>query len=163
MSKNLEIERKFILKNLPYFNEEERKNVEQLGIGQTYLVIDDTPTRFRKTCHYFDNKIVYHQCIKKSIGHGTYEEIETEVTEEVYKMSLNQRDRYLTKTRHVYKANGLKWEIDDYHGIQLVTLEVELDDINQEIEIPEVIKEQIICEVTGMKGFTNYNIAEENG
>jgi len=163
MSKNLEIERKFILKNVPTFTHSQYGVLDRLDIQQTYLDVDGTDTRFRRTFNQSNGEVVYHQCVKKLIDVGTYEETEYEVTEEVWKMSLNERDRYLTKTRYVYEANGLKWEIDKYHGIVLVTLEVELEDINQEIEIPDFIQNEIIIEVTGWNEFTNYNLAEEDG
>ena len=40
-------------------------------------------------------------------------------------------------------------------------MEVELDDINQEINFPEEIKNNIIMEVTGIKELSNFALAEE--
>lgn len=39
--------------------------------------------------------------------------------------------------------------------------DVELDDINQPINIPEIIEKEIIVEVTGKKEFSNYSLSEE--
>ena len=46
--------------------------------------------------------------------------------------------------------------------MKLVTLEVELDDINQPIIIPDIIEEQMIVEVTGQRVFSNYNLSTES-
>ena len=66
---------------------------------------------------------------------------------------------YIIKTRSVYEHGGLKWEVDEYHDMKLVTLEVELDDINQEITIPEIIEDMMIVEITGQKVFSNENLS----
>jgi CYTH domain-containing protein len=51
--------------------------------------------------------------------------------------------------------------LDRYRNIDLVILEVELDDINQEIDIPDVFADLIIMEVTGMEEFSNFNLSLE--
>lgn len=156
---NLEIERKFLLKNVPKFSEK----IEKLIIHQIYVNVGGKIVRYRMT-EKVDAPLdsphrTYHVCRKKSISPGVFEEIEDVITKDEFKKHLNKEHTYIIKTRYVYKNGGLKWEIDKYHDINLVTLEVELDDIKQKINIPEVIEEQIIVEVTGQRVFSNYNLA----
>jgi hypothetical protein len=65
----------------------------------------------------------------------------------------------VNKVRRILNYNGLKFEVDKIHGIELVLLEVELDNINQEIVFPPIIEEQIIMEVTGIRELSNFNLA----
>ncbi len=157
---NLEIERKFLLKRVPNFNREE---IEKYLIHQIYVDIDGKITRFRMTEKFgkIDEKFErqYFQCNKKSISSGVFEEIEIEITPEFFRDMTHKEHSYITKTRHVYEHGGLKWEVDLYHDVKLVTLEVELDDINQEITIPEIIEKEMIVEVTGQRVFSNQNLS----
>ncbi len=154
---NLEIERKFLLKKVPEFPAE---NTIKLYIHQIYVNVDGVITRFRMTEKLFtDEDRKYVQCNKKLISPGVFEEIESEITKEVFRDMCHKEHSYIVKIRYVYESNGLKWEVDEYSDIALVTLEVELDDIEQEITIPDIIKKEIIIEVTGQKEFSNQNLS----
>lgn len=157
---NLEIERKFLLKKVPTFL---AKDVKKYLIHQVYVDIDGQVTRFRMTedLRSRGNETTYVKCVKKPISTGIFEEIEVKVSQNIFDKMTKKPHRFIIKERLVYSEGGLKWEIDKYDDISLVTLEVELDDINQEIEIPEKIKKEIICEVTGQKPFSNYSLSEE--
>jgi CYTH domain-containing protein len=157
---NLEIERKFLLKNVPKFN---LKKITKLIIHQIYVDVDGRSVRFRMTENMNAENRVYHQCEKSVISHGVFEEIENEVSSDVFNQMLHKDHRYIIKTRYVYEEGGLKWEVDKYHDVRLVTLEVELNEINQEITIPEIIKEQMIVEVTGQKVFSNFSLSIKEG
>ncbi|MEK6828532.1 MAG: hypothetical protein AABY15_00165 [Nanoarchaeota archaeon] len=159
---NLEIERKFLLKNIPNFKE----SVKKIIIHQIYVDVDGKINRYRMS-EDVDSSIVnpnrvYHVCNKKSLSPGVFEEIESEISKDVFDSMLKKEHRSILKTRHVYEHGGLKWEIDVYHDMKLVMLEVELEDINQPITIPEVIEEQMIVEVTGQRVFSNYNLSTES-
>jgi CYTH domain-containing protein len=162
---NLEIERKFLLKNVPKFN---RNDVVKYLIHQIYVNVDGKMTRFRMSDKFSMNEIQeersYVQCNKKVISPGVFEEIEKEITAELFRDMCHKDHSYIIKTRYVYEHGGLKWEVDEYHDVKLVTLEVELDDINQEITIPEIIEKEVIVEVTGQRVFSNQNLSikEEN-
>jgi len=156
---NLEIERKFILKGVPAFPNEE--NLTKLMIHQIYVTVDGRNKRFRKTYNVSTGESIYHECMKKKLSHGVFEENEKLIEESMLNEMEALPHRAISKTRYVYQENGLKWEIDDYENIALVTLEVELDDINQEIKIPNCIEDWIITEVTGLDGFSNYNMSSE--
>ncbi len=159
---NLEIERKFLLKNVPKF----KGKVEKLIIHQIYVEGNGGKvTRYRMTekvnSPIVNPSRIYHMCNKRTISPGVFEEIESEISKEIFEKMLNKDHRYIIKTRYVHKENGLKWEIDAYHDMKLVILEVELEDINQKIKIPDIIEEQMIVEVTGQRVFSNYNLSIE--
>lgn len=159
MNNNLEIERKFLLKNIPKFKMNE---IKKYSIHQIYVDIDGKIHRFRMSKHFNNNstdEMHYVHCVKTPISHGVFEEIESKITPEEF-INMTQKDHtYIVKTRYVYEYGGLKWEVDEYHDIKLVTLEVELSDINQEIIIPEIIENMIIVEITGQKAFSNQNLS----
>lgn len=62
----------------------------------------------------------------------------------------------IEKTRHVVEAGGLRWEIDEFAGDNrgLVVAEVELDDPDQSIELPDWIG----AEVTDDPRYYNANL-----
>lgn len=168
MAKNLEIERKFLLKKVP--------NFPVKGVGKKWDCYDiyqfyypetkDKWTRYRlKVFNGYslgDRKEEYYKTIKKKISDGVYEEDETKITkEQFYALWRDKKSKKLIeKTRYWYKENNLVWEIDLYKGMKLVTLEVELKDIKQKIKIPKLINDCIITEVTSIKGFSNFSLSE---
>jgi len=163
---NLEIERKFLLKNVPDFN---RNEIEKHLIHQIYVDVDGKKVRFRmsekfnqKGISATDDERHYVQCVKRVLSPGVFEELENEITKELFRDMSHREHSFIVKTRYVYEKDGLKWEVDEYHDIKMVTLEVELDDINQEITIPEIIKKEVITEVTGQKVFSNQSLSIKN-
>jgi CYTH domain-containing protein len=62
----------------------------------------------------------------------------------------------IEKTRHVVEAGGLRWEIDEFAGVNrgLIVAEVELDDPDQPIELPDWIG----VEVTDDPRYYNANL-----
>lgn len=157
---NLEIERKFLLRNVPNFK---RNEIEKYLIHQIYVDVSGKITRFRMTekMGHVDEEFerTYVQCVKKPISTGVFEEIENEINQEIFRDMCHLDHSYIIKTRYVYEHGGLKWEVDEYHDVKLVTLEVELDDINQEITIPKIIEREMIVEVTGQRVFSNFNLS----
>ena len=59
----------------------------------------------------------------------------------------------IEKTRYIYILDNIKWEIDEFHGVNrgLFLAEVELSDENQNIVLPDFIVE----EVTGINKYYN--------
>jgi len=159
---NLEIERKFLLRNTPVFpngENSDRTPVKRLLIHQVYIEIDGIVNRYRMTEDMRTDERVYHHCIKKVLSPGVFEEIEEEIEKSKFDEVSESTHRYIIKVRTVYNENGFNWEIDNYIEMKLVTLEVELDDINQDIEIPEYIKPLVISELTGQKEFSNHSLS----
>ena len=62
----------------------------------------------------------------------------------------------IEKTRYVVEAGGLRWEIDEFGGVNrgLIVAEVELDDPNQDIDLPDWIG----AEVTDDPRYYNANL-----
>lgn len=164
--KKLEIERKFLLKNVPNFN---RKEVNKFLIHQIYVDFDGEITIFRMSeklnLKGQESEVERHyvKCVKKPFSIGVFEEIEEDITQELFRDMYHKDHSYIFKTRSVYEYGGLKWEVDEYHDIKIITLEVEIDDINQEITIPEIIEKEVICEVTGQKVFSNFYLSINDG
>jgi len=171
---NLEIERKFLLKRFPdseldkKFPLDSEENLHKLliyEIEQYYFKVDGKKLRFRLRFCENNGITQYFQTEKHVISSGVFEEIESEIGLqeflEVFKDNKN-KGSVIKKTRYSFEENGLLWEIDKYTNIDIVTLEVELDDINQDIKIPKFLKDMIITELTGKKEFSNHNLSLKN-
>jgi CYTH domain-containing protein len=99
--------------------------------------------------------------LKVNSGQGQFIEVLEDVTMDQYHDLIKKAFKCLTKKRYVHECNGLKFEIDSIDGIELVMLEVELEHIDQPITFPDEIAKQIVGEVTGIKGFSNFALATE--
>lgn len=153
----LEIERKFLLKNLPKIQWDTIYTITQI-----YCEENDQRYRIRDRRIILDGALVeckYFKTIKKKIEDGVYEEDETEITMEQFLSCLDFEKKRISKRRHIKILNdGLKWEVDDFG--KLVIAEIELPEKNHPIEITDYIQNVLICEVTGKEEFSNYNLAE---
>jgi CYTH domain-containing protein len=157
---NLEIERKFLLKNLPEVITTNKVKYDVIKIIQFYLKIDGIWQRYRISEGKINIK--YTHTIKHSISLGVFQEDEKEITREEFndKMAKHSKGaRVIQKTRYVVKYKGLKFEIDVYKNLKLVTLEVELPKISHVYETPKFITQEILMELTGMRQFSNFNLA----
>lgn len=157
----LEIEKKFILRRLPIELLNERKHII-LFITQYYFNIDGTWERFRVATNKVTGKTRYIHTIKEPVSPGVCKEDEHAIMRDKFKEKFNLYKNsclVIEKTRFVIKYKGLKFEIDLYHNLNFVTLEVELPKINYHIEFPPELAEEIIYEVTGIKQFSNQNLA----
>lgn len=159
---HLEIERKFILKRLPKrVVEKYKKGLNVLDIVQYYFFIDNIWQRYR-VVQQEGKKTKFIHTIKEAVSPGIYKELENSVKEsEFEKKRKEHRKNYavIRKTRYVVKHKGLKFEIDVYSDLSLVILEVELPSLNHAFEYPQGLFEEIVIEVTGMKQFSNFNLA----
>nr|QBM02787.1 hypothetical protein [uncultured archaeon] len=155
---NLEIERRFLLKNVPTFGK--KRNFEIFDIFQFYFDVKGKRTRFRRLTD-IKNKDTYFSTKKKFISKGTYEEIEIEIPEKTFwkRFRETKNRKGINKTRFVYKYKGLKFEIDRFKNMHLVVMEIELKNINQKINFPDFIKEEIILEVTELRELGNYSLS----
>lgn len=163
---NLEIERRFLLKNVPIFGK--KREFKIYDIFQFYFEVKGKRTRFRQSTEKITSsysptdKVTYFSTKKKFISKGTYEEIEVEISEKTFwkKYRETKNRRSISKTRFVYKYKGLKFEIDKFTEMHLVVMEIELKNINQKINFPDFIKKEIILEVTDIRELGNYNLSE---
>lgn len=97
---------------------------------------------------------------KKKISDMSYEEDERKISPEEYSELSKKITKTLIKRRIKVKVDKLTWEIDEFLKPEKVAIvEVELPSEDTEIVIPEFLKPVIICEITGKREFTNFNLA----
>lgn len=127
---SLEIERKFLLAELPnvIIEEQRLKVLSEQRIEQTYLAIDETQElRVRRIVDLTSGKISFTHTFK--LGNGlSREEIEYSISEGIYDQIVKAFGFVpLTKNRITAEWNGRVIEIDIYDQIELAVLEVEFD------------------------------------
>jgi len=143
-----EIERKFLVKHIP-------KNLFGYKINQGYLQSEIHRTvRIRATEENSNHKgYITIKGVSNDSGLSRYEfETEIPIKDANYMLKLCDSP-IIEKTRYIYETKLLKWEIDEFHGINkgLVVAEVELSSEKQKIKIPDFIYK----EVTGIKKYYN--------
>jgi CYTH domain-containing protein len=148
-----EIERKFLLKRFPRL--EKINNVYQ--IEQWY---HSDGFRYRYQVDGSTGETIIFKTKKTSISKGVNQEEETILTQSEFDELDLSNSLYIKKSRTVVKYKGHKLELDKYDGMNIVILEIELEDLNEEIKLPRYIDREIIYEVTGIKEFSNKNLAE---
>lgn len=159
---NLEIERRFLLKKIPT-----EKCDTALEITQCYLSPkDDKETeRVRAVTKILSGNVVgdkwYHTIKTPTDGLGMIE-TEKEISWEDYSLGKEHSDRRISKTRYVFKhtSDKLYWEIDVFTSLNLVIAEIEIPSEDYVLVIPEWLRPYILMEITGMKQFSNSNLAE---
>lgn len=163
--KKIEIEKKYLLKNLPKL-----KYDIILHIFQYYL---PDGSRIRETKTGWENgmdmeypfqfglKHKYEICIKKKIKMGVYEEDERKITEKKYDKLKKEAFSFINKTRYIYKSGRLKWEIDVYQTISMVTAEIELKKESSKFIMPFEIANELILDVTEFPQFTNKSLSNK--
>lgn len=155
MKTALEIERKFLLKQVPY-----KLPTYILGIQQFYCSTKEEPDfRIRKSTNIGTGKTTYTKTIKVRKAPGVYEETEGKLTEAVFNENKKHATTCINKKRVVYKFGKLKWEIDIY-DFKLAIAEIELPTMNYPLKLPKFITDVLIMEVTKFKQFTNKALSE---
>lgn len=152
MSKNIEIERKFLVKDESY----KQLSVRRYEIKQGYLCKESGRTiriRIRDNEAFITIKGA---SANNGLSHFEWEKaIDTEDAEQLLNLAL---PGIIEKTRWIIPAeNGvLKWEVDEFHGRLdgLTIAEIELEDENQTFDKPAFIAQ----EVTGRKEYYNSNL-----
>lgn len=161
MLEKIEIERKFLLKNLP-------KNIHTLALKDTPIVRyysskDEKVSKESGQYLLIRKQEIDGQLVRNEITH--------EISEEDYKDFVN-----LKATKRVYKVRyfitddyGQSWQIDDFNNIKLIMAECEVlvnseekekgEEQMRSIILPSFIKNNLIGEVTGNEDFSNYNLA----
>ena len=153
MDVNKEIERKFLLKKFPKIE----GDYTEYRIKQWY-----TPSglRYRLQVNTKNNEVSVYKTKKSNISKGVFQEDEEPISlKEFLKLDLS-KTKVLQKLRTVVEHEGFNFEIDRFEDHNLITLEVELDDINQKIPFPENIKKEIVKELTGLKEFSTFSLSK---
>ena len=137
----MEIERKYLVNGESY----KQMAVAHHHICQGYISREKTGTvRVRIT----DDKAYLTIKGKPAVGHfARYEwEKEIDVAEAQELMKLCQGS-IIDKTRWIVlaKEDGLKWEVDEFHGKHegLVVAEIELESEEQEVELPRFVGREV--------------------
>lgn len=157
---NLEIERKYLLKDMPRVKPDDFMEIEQFYCENKR---HKTKYRLRIINRWVGNKkeTTYVQTIKRKIENGVYEEHEIGLNKGAFDDLFRYAKTRLSKWRYIYKINKtLKWEVDIYRDMKLVIAEIELPKKNHKFKIPDYIKNKIIMEVTEFDEFTNFNLSE---
>ena len=158
---NSEIERRFILKRHP-----QADWTAIYDIVQFYHTEGDKNLRLRKSQRvdgegFFRELFspTYEYLYKIKHSKGVYTEVHVDFEASQYDKIVALSEKILEKTRYVYNYDGLKFEVDLINGIDLVLMEVEVPELSHKIKFPDFLKELIIGEITGVKGFSNYDLA----
>jgi CYTH domain-containing protein len=149
--KKEEIERKFLLSAVPAV-----EYSEKIEILQFYTA---DGMRFRREL-YSDGRVEYIKLRKNKLSRGVNEEEIFDSDANEFNRHVVDSDMIVRKTRYVYEADSLKFEVDKFHDTDLVMLEVELEDIDQNFEMPLSILENLKSEVTGNPFYDNSQIAK---
>ena len=146
---NLEIERRFLIKNnkwRPYI-------INQVPITQGYLNSNDDGwiVRIRSENNQF--KLT----LKKHIKNSTSKEFEYIINGDEGSQILSNIKNKIEKQRFFLKVNKQSWIVDIFQDCNapLEIAEIELDSEQEKIIIPDFISK----EITGIKIFSNYQLS----
>lgn len=148
MGNGLEIERRFIMRNVPAVAGD-----EVYTIFQKYAA-----DGWRYRARISRDVTQYYKTRKTAVSSGVNEEEEHEIDVHAFD-NCGVVKKGIHKTRHVYEYDGLKYEVDEFHHIKLVIMEVELNNIDQQFVMPDFIGDLVICEVTGIRELSNSMLA----
>ena len=155
MSKDIEIERKFLMRVNPFRFDYD----ELLEIHQCYLPRDEEGFTVRYRAVANEGVATYYKTRKKRLTDMSCIELEDEISMTDYDVAEKQSLKSLVKLRYKKKIGSLIWEIDDFLTTRLMLAEVELPSEDYEFSIPKEIEICTLMEVTGMDEFYNENLA----
>lgn len=157
MKEQLEPERRFLLKQVPFAYANERG----LDITQYYVDVDGERYRVRETYKH-PGGMSYEQNYKETVAFGVNWERFREIDHDHFITLARKGHRMLAKKRILAPhSDGLKWEIDVLNPPKhLVMAEIEVPDMSYPLILPDFIQEVLIMEITGMKEFANYALAD---
>ena len=145
----LEIERKYLVTSDVY-----KSGAKSVEITQAYLTIQDNlAIRVRIEEHHASI------AIKSKISERVNREYEYNIPlDEARSLMKLSQHLAITETRHLVDYKNHLWEVDEFHGENegLIVAEIELDDENEEFEIPPWLGE----EVTADYRYLNSNLAK---
>lgn len=152
-----EIERRFLLKRIPIVNWTNIYDIVQYYIHDTELGVVKRLRVKYDVLHGMPRTFEYLH--KVYVAAGQFVEVHEDFNPSDFKEIRSKAFKSVSKRRYVYDHQNLKFEVDDIDGVSLVIMEVELDDINQEFEFPDRIKNELITEITGLSGLSNFELA----
>ena len=147
---NLEIERRFLIKN------DQWKNfiISKVSITQGYLSSNDEGWIVRLRSENNQFKLT----LKKHIVDSTSLEFEYKINNNDGNQILFNIKNKIVKQRFYLKVNEQNWLVDIFQdrNAPLKIAEIELDSKTQEVIIPDFISK----EITGIKIFSNYQLSK---
>lgn len=112
----LEIERKFLLRNVPIWG---KKKFTTLNISQFYVEKNGKRIRYRSSQNKTTGLTTYYSTQKKDISKGVFQETEIEISERAFDTAFRKASdiSFIVKKRFVYEYKGLKFEVDQYNDV----------------------------------------------
>ena len=156
----LEIERRILLKKLPYLEYDEIHEINQYY----------GPTGRLRRVEIFDPKknsdsgiVKYIRTVKTLISDGVNEEDEEELSKKQFYLEVKNCEKHISKKRFIKNIGKYKWEIDIFSNFHLIIAEIEVKTKEElrSVNIPSFIKENMILDITGLKEFSNFILAEK--
>lgn len=147
----LEIERKYLLTALPRFP----ATLDVLEIDQGYLPGVVRLRHQRST----SGREQFFRTVKQGVGvqrMETEDEIDRKTFDELWPQTLGKRVR---KRRYVVPNGDDHWEIDEFLDRELVLAELEFDDPEMTVTIPDWLKPVLVRDVTDEPSYTNRSLA----
>lgn len=153
----IETERRFLLKRAPRVKWDLVKSIEQYYLSDKGGIRTE---RIRSITDLNVSKKFFHT-IKEPIEGSdmSVHETEREITESEYLKFWEKKDRMITKDRYILLDGDLKWEVDIFNNNHLIIAEVELPNESYDLKIPEELNDMILMEITGLKEFSNSELA----
>lgn len=150
----VEIERKYLLSGLP----ESCHAVEPLELDQGYVPGERLIERIRRI------RSAGHERYVRTVKSGrglTRIEIEEDCDRATFETlwALTEGKR-VQKKRYRVESGGFVWEIDAFTDRELFLAEVELDDAETEVVIPEWLAPHLVRDVTSEDTYVNANLAK---
>lgn len=158
----LEIERKYLVK-MPDINIiKAQKDYRDYEMTQMYLINRDEYAGVRIRKSICNGEVICKKTMKRDITPIKRIEIEEDITPEEFEaLSLNRDPEYMPvhKHRHSFSYKNQIIELDIYDFWQdRATVEVEMENENQKVELPEFI--EVIKEVTEDLRYRNRSLAK---
>ncbi len=154
-SANLEIERKYLLRELP----ERVRGAESTLLDQGYLPGGVVRERLRRAVGSRGARFTRTVKLGTGVVRAEFEEELPEVEfERLWPLTAGAR---LRKRRYRVPAGALVWEIDEFLDRALVLAEIELPTADTKVDVPEWLEASIVREVTDEPAFSNLRLACE--
>lgn len=157
MSKDLEIERKFLVK----FPDICKLDVKRkIGIVQTYLTNGENHSQRRVRRIDENGRISYTYTEKIFLDPAVREENEYGITKQEYDKLLFERKEGtpIRKIRYCFDYHDQLFELDTYpFSDKFAIMELELEDLKQEIDFPDNV--YVLKDVTGDSKYSNSALA----